>query len=256
MPPLRAGRRIRVALQLFSVRDQCEHNLPATLAAVRSFGYEGVEFAGFYGWRAPEIRRLLLDTGLTPCGSHTPLEELLGSRFDRAVAFSREIGNRNLIVPGLPEEYHSLDGWPRAAALFNRLAARLRPFGMRVGYHNHAIEFQAIDNQIPWNVFFPRTRPSVIMQVDLGNARSGGADPLALLERYPKRAWSIHVKDCLPGQPDVLLGSSDFDWPALFRVCESTAGTQWYIIEHESKDLPSLAAARESLERFGQLLRR
>lgn len=224
-----------------------------TLAAVRSFGYEGVEFAGFYGWRSPEIRELLHANSLTPCGSHTPLDQLTGDKFAETVAFNREIGNRNLIVPGLPPGYESLDGWMRAAALFNQLAERLKPFGMRIGYHNHAVEFQPMANQVPWNVFFSRAEPSVIMQVDLGNARIGGADPIARLRRYPGRAWSIHVKDWLPGQPDVLLGSSDFDWRTLCRVCETTAGTQWYIIEHESKDRPSLDAARESLQRFQRL---
>lgn len=253
IPALRARPRIPVALQLFSVRDQCERNLPQTLAGVPRIGYEGVEFAGFYGWRSREIRELLHENSLTPCGSHTPLDQLTGDKFAETVAFNREIGNRNLIVPGLPSQYESLDGWMRAAALFNQLAEQLKPFGMRVRYHNHAVEFQPVANQVPFDVFFSRTEPSVIMQVDLGNARIGGADPIAWLRRYPGRAWSIHVKDWLPGQPDVLLGSSGFDWRTLCRVCETTAGTQWYIIEHESKDRPSLDAARESLERFQRL---
>lgn len=250
-----AARTIPVALQLFSVRDKCQRDFPRTLASIRRFGYQGVEFAGFYGWRAAEVRRLLRETALIPCGSHTPLDQLTGDHFAETVAFNREIGNRILIVPGLPDEYHSLDVWERAAALFNDLADRLRPSGMRIGYHNHAVEFQAVANQIPWDVFFSRTQPSVIMQVDLGNARLGGADPIALLRHHPGRAWSIHVKDCRPGEPDLLLGSSGFDWRTLFRLCETTADTRWYVIEHESKDLPALAAAQENLKRFHQLRR-
>jgi sugar phosphate isomerase/epimerase len=116
---------------------------------------------------------------------------LLGERFSETVSFNREIGNRHLIVPGLPAESHSLDGWIRAAELFNKLADRLRPFRIRLGYHNHSIEFQPVENQIPWDAFFSRTQPSVIMQLDLGNARLAGADPIAWLRRYPGRAWSI-----------------------------------------------------------------
>ncbi len=250
---LRAQARIPAALQLFSVRDECERDLPRTLAAVRRFGYQGVEFAGFYNWSAPDLRELLRAVSLVPCGSHTPLEDLRDDRFAATVDFNRTIGNHTLIVPGLPDEYHSRDGWVRAAALFNQLAGRLRPFGMRIGYHNHALEFQPLDGETPWDLFFRQTHPSVIMQLDLGNARIAGADPVALLRRYPGRARSIHVKDYLPGHPDVLLGTSDFDWAMLFRICQTTAGTQWYIIEHESKDLPSLAAAQESLVRFQRL---
>ena len=235
------------------MRDECERHLPATLAQVRGFGYEGVEFAGFYGWRAADVRNLLRETSLKICGSHTPLADLQGDRFEATVAFNREIGNRNLIVPGLPAETHSRAGWLQAAALFNELAARLRPLGLRIGYHNHAIEFQPVDGQIPFDLFFGHTLRDVIMQVDLGNARIAGANPIAVLRRYPGRAASIHVKDYRPGQPDILLGGSGFDWAALFRVCENTAGTEWYVIEHESKDLPSLTAAQESLTRFRRL---
>lgn len=251
--PPRAERRIRTALQLFSVRDQCQRNLPGALDAIRAFGYEGVEFAGFYGRQAAEIRAWLDASSLEPCGSHTPLTELEGGRFADTVAFNREIGNRNLIVPGLAPQYHSREGWIRAAGTFNELVERLRPFGMRIGYHNHAIEFQPIQNELPFDLFFSRAEPSVIMEVDLGNARLGGADPIAVLRRYPGRAVSLHVKDCLPGRPDVMLGESNFAWPTLFRVCETVAGTEWYIIEHESKDRPSLEAARENFARFRQL---
>ena len=126
---------------------------------------------------------------------------------------------------------------------------------MRIGYHNHSVEFQPLGNQIPWDLLFRRTHPSVILQLDLGNARLGGADPIALLRRDSGRAWSIHVKNCRPGEPDLLLGSSDFDWRTLCHLCETTAGTRWYVIEHESKDLPALTAAQENLKRFRQLRR-
>jgi len=248
-----AKRDIPIALQLFSVREECQKDLRATLAAVRDFGYEGVEFAGFYGWTAGEVRKLLDAVSLAPCGSHTPLDQLLGATFDKTVEFNRAMGNRNLIVPGLPSEYHSPAGWAKAARLFNELSERLERIGMRLGYHNHSIEFQRDGDQLPWDIFFGGTRSEVTMQLDLGNARIAGADPISLLKRYPGRARSIHVKDYLPGKPDVMLGSSDFDWRALFRICEATGGTEWYIIEHESRDAPALDAAKESLGRFRRL---
>src|SRR5207253_655520 len=101
--------------------------------------------------------------------------------------------------------------------------------------------------QRPWDVFFSNTRPEVVMQLDAGNARSAGADPTTLLQQYPGRAKSVHVKDCLPGQPDVPIGTSNFDWAAFVRICQTTAGTEWYIIEHESHDVPAMEGAKESL---------
>lgn len=246
---------IPVALQLFSVRRECARDLPGVLSALRNLGYQGVEFAGFYGQSAREIKQMLKDNSLQCCGSHTPLDQLSTDNFSETVEFNRAIGNRTLIVPGLPAQYHSLAGWSQAAALFNDLSDRLGQFGMRIGYHNHAVEFAPLSGQIPWDIFFSQTRPEVIMQMDLGNARYGGADPLALLSRYPGRTKSIHVKDSVPGQPDVPLGTSDFDWRKLARLCESVAGTEWYIIEHEAHDTPGLQAAEQSLRWFHQTFR-
>ena len=144
---LEAKTKLPVGLQLFSVREQCEKDLPAVLSAVGKLGYEGVEFAGFYGRSAADIKHMLDDASLQCCGSHTPLNQLLPDKFEKTVEFNGSIGNRNLIVPGLPARYHSLQGWKEAAGLFNEISKRLDPFRMRIGYHNHAIEFQPTEGR-------------------------------------------------------------------------------------------------------------
>ncbi len=246
-----ASKTLPVGVQLFSVRRQCEEDLPGTLERISKLGYKGVEFAGFYGRSAKELKQLLEGNGLLCCGSHTPLDQLLGTQLDSTVEFHHTLGNKTLIVPGLPPHYTaSHQAWVETAALFNELSAKLQKAEMRIGYHNHAMEFQALDGEKPWDTFFGRTRPEIIMQLDLGNARLGGADPLALLERYPGRAKSIHVKDYLPGNADALIGESTFDWPKLLRLCETLAGTEWYIVEHESTDRPGVEGIEDSFRRF------
>jgi sugar phosphate isomerase/epimerase len=258
--PLAAGlaatSRVPVGLQLFSVRKECGKDLLGAIAAAGKIGYQGVEFAGFYGRNALDIRRTLDDSSLQCCGSHTPLDQLTPATFDRTVEFNRILGNRFLIVPGLSAQYHSPEGWRMAADVFNFLSNRLTPFGMSIGYHNHALEFHPdAKGVVPWDILFHNTRPEVIMQLDLGNARIAGVDPNAVLKQYPGRARSVHVKDWLPGKPDVAIGAGDFDWSTFLRICQSTAGTEWYIIEHESHDMPALQAAEQSLQRFQQIVK-
>ena len=50
-----------VALQLYSVRDELEADFEGTIAKVREFGYDGVEFAGLYGRSAEQVRKILAD---------------------------------------------------------------------------------------------------------------------------------------------------------------------------------------------------
>ena len=95
--------RIPIALQLYSVRKDCEEDLPGTLASVADMGYEGVDFAGYYGYDSKELRTMLDDLGLRAAGCHTGLPTLMGDELARTVAFNQILGNRYLIVPGLAE---------------------------------------------------------------------------------------------------------------------------------------------------------
>ena len=95
---------IPIGLQLYSVRDDCEIDLPSVLKAVGGMGYDGVEFAGYYGRTASELRQMLDDNGLKCCGTHTGLETILGDELEKTIAFNQTLGNKFLIVPGLPRE--------------------------------------------------------------------------------------------------------------------------------------------------------
>ncbi|MDZ7615772.1 MAG: twin-arginine translocation signal domain-containing protein, partial [Patescibacteria group bacterium] len=64
-------KKIPIGLQLYSVRNACAEDLPGVLKAVAKMGYSGVEFAGYHGRTAEDLRKLLDDNGLKCCGTHT-----------------------------------------------------------------------------------------------------------------------------------------------------------------------------------------
>jgi sugar phosphate isomerase/epimerase len=232
---------VPVALQLYSIREDCERDLPGTLQAVAEMGYEGVEFAGYYGRSARELHTMLDDLGLAVAGTHISLDTLLGDQLAETVAFNRALGNRFLIVPSLTEERRSShQAWLETAELFNEIAGKLGKEGMVTGYHNHTIEFAPLDGELPWDTFFGNTRQEVVMQMDLGNALHGGADPIPFLERYPGRAVTVHLKEFSKTNPQALIGAGEVRWEDAFRICETTGGTEWYIVEQESYTYPPL----------------
>ncbi len=244
-----AGARIPIGLQLYSVRGECEKDLPRTLHEVAGMGYEAVEFAGYYGRSAAELRRLLDANGLKCCGTHTGLDTLEGDALPRTVEFNQGIGNRFLIVPGIPEQRRkTAEDWKRLAALFDALADKVSPQGMRVGYHNHNVEFSPLGGSTAWDLFFGGTKKAVVMQVDIGNCIEGGADPLALLKRYPGRSATIHIKEYSKTKPDAFVGEGDVPWRAIFDECETRGGTEWYIVEYEHENQPPLPAVARCLK--------
>ena len=246
------SRRIPVALQLFSVRMQCEENLAATLARVKRIGFHGVEFAGYYNHGPAELRRLLDGEGLLCCGAHVPVELLL-DRFDSTVDFHRTMGNRSLIVPGLPASYtRSIEGWLEAARVLETLSTKLASAGMILGYHNHAVEFGLIDGKRAFDVFFQHTSPAVFCELDLGGAGFGGADPNSVLRVYPGRVRMIHAKDYTGTKPDLLIGDGEMNWKGMFRLTTPQSGVKWFVIEHDSKSR-DLADIEDSFRRFQRL---
>jgi sugar phosphate isomerase/epimerase len=243
------GKKIPIGLQLYSVRNECEKDLPGTVAAVAKMGYKAVEFAGYYGRDAKTLRKLLDDSGLKCCGTHIGLETLLGENLPKTVEFNQTLGNKFLIVPGLAEKYHnSRKAWQETADLFNELADKVKPHGMRVGYHNHTIEFQPMEGELPWDTFFGRTKPAVVMQFDTGNAMQGGGDPTVYLAKYPGRAATVHIKPFSKAKPNALIGEDELPWPEIFRLCETKGGTEWYIVEYESDAYPPLISVEKCLQ--------
>jgi len=227
--------KIPVGLELYSLRNECKTDFPGTIAAVAKMGYRGVEFAGYWGRSAREIRQMLDDHGLITCGTHTQYTDLQPDKIDATLEFNRVIGNKFVICPYMTGK--TRQEWLAKADEFNSLAVKLQPLGMSIGYHAHAHDFHQFEGQTAWDIFFGNTRPEVIMQLDTSNCRDGGADPVEVLSRYPGRARSIHIKPN-GGGPDSVIGEDKINWPAVFNICEHQGRTQWYVVEHESSQAP------------------
>jgi sugar phosphate isomerase/epimerase len=237
---------IPIALQLYSVRDDCARDLPGTLEAVAEMGYEGVEFAGYHDRSAEDLKQLLDELGLEVAGTHTGLETMLGDKLQETIEFNRILGNRYLIVPWLQRE--SKAEWLDTAATLNEIAGQLQPHGMLTGYHNHAHDFSPVEGEMPWDILFGNTAQEVLMQLDSGNALRGGADPVPVLERYPGRARTVHLKEYSATSDQALIGEGDVRWDDFFALCEGVGETEWYIVEQETYAYPPLECVAKCLE--------
>ena len=227
--------RIPVSVQLYSVRDDAKKDLAGVLKAIAKMGYDGVEFAGFYGHDAKSVKAMLDEYGLRAAGAHVGLSSLMGDELQQTIEYHAIIGNRFLIVPGLDHAFTtSRAGWLKAAKHLNDIAKHLAPHGMATGYHNHWIEFKELDGELPWDTLFGNTDPSVIMQFDTGNALLGGADAGPFLQRYPGRAHTVHLKEHSHTNDKALLGEGDVPWQYILGLCESIGATEWYVVEQES----------------------
>jgi len=248
--------RIPVALQLYSVREDCARDLSGTVAAVARMGYHGVEFAGYYERSAKELRKLLDDNGLRPAGAHIGIDVLLGDELPRTIAFHQELGNQFLVIPWVdPRKMQTRQAWADFGKRLSEIAEKLRPHGMHTGYHNHSHEFRPVEGEAPWDTLAANSSPDVVMQLDIGNAMHGGADALAHLRRWADRALTIHLKEYSRTNDQALVGEGEVPWSEVFEVCEAAGKTEWYIVEQESYPYSPLESVERCI-RFLKNLRR
>ncbi len=250
--------KIPMALQMYSIRKVAEQDLAGTLRAVADMGYDGVEFAGYYGHEAADIRRMLDDVGLRCAGAHLGVKQLQGDELVLTAEFNRTLGNDRLIIAHLPEEMRNTrEACLRSAEMLTDMSGRAAAVGARVGYHNHFTEFTPLagGELAAWDLLFQNTPDAVIMQLDTGNAMHGGADPLVYLRRYPGRAKSVHLKEYSGGYDKALVGEGDTPWAEVFELCETIGSTEWYVVEQENYALDPLECVkrcRENLAKMGR----
>ncbi|MCC6446860.1 MAG: sugar phosphate isomerase/epimerase [Armatimonadetes bacterium] len=246
--------KVPIGLQLYSVRSECEKDLPGCLKATAEAGYAGAEPWGYdgakeewMGFAAADLRKLYDDNGLKCCGMHLMTGALLGDNLARTISLNRTLGNRFLIVAADKPRMSSVEGIKELAGILNDVSEKLKPLGMETGYHAHPFDFEIIEGEIAWYRLFSATGPEVVMQMDIGNCVGGGGDPIAALRKFPGRARTVHLKD-YGGGPDSVIGEGKADWPLIFDLCEKDHATEWYVVEEGSASGFGFEIPRRSLE--------
>jgi len=254
------AKKLPIGLQLYTIGGAMRKDPAGSLAKVAQLGFKGVEFAGYPSQDAKEVRKMLDDNGLKCCGSHVGINSLKGDSFANTVEFAKTIGNTRLIAPSLFRNFSGdaekdkkmIDDM---ADSVSEIADKLKPEGLRTGFHCHPGEFRKVGDSTVWDIFFARAKKEVIMQCDLGHMGSAGVDPVAYLTKYPGRASTVHVKPSAKNKHGGLVGDSDDDlkWPEIFKACETVGGTEWYIVEYDGGSMEKAEKTFELLRKWGKV---
>jgi sugar phosphate isomerase/epimerase len=229
----------QIALQLYTVRRLLATDVPGTLRAVSDAGYRAVELAGLPPMEATDLARHLRDTNLMAVSAHRGIDEL--RRDVRAIAEGLEaVGCRRVIVPWLPEEERrTADAVRRWAVELGGFARTLQARGIRLGYHNHAFEFDPLDGTTVWEVLTAELPPEVDLELDVFWAAVGGRDPVTEIRAVSGRVRLLHMKDRAAGpEPrDAPPGEGTLPFPAIVAAGRA-AGVDWYVVEQDEPNDP------------------
>lgn len=180
-------------IQLYSVRDLAQNDYEQALKKVAEMGYKMVEPAGFFGHDSATVAGWLKKYGLTVCGTHTGIDAIVND-FDAIVAYHKAIGTDKIIIPAA--DFSTKEKVDSFIDKVNSLIPRLEKEGMKLYFHNHAVEFLPNnDGIIPHKELQART--SILFEIDTYWAFAAGLDAVAVLEELKDRTPIIHLKDGL-----------------------------------------------------------
>ncbi len=247
---------IPVGLELYSVRNALKQDPTGTVRAVAAMGYQCVEFyAPYFDWtesQTKDMRKLLDDLGIHCYSTHNDSSYLGPENISRARDLNLILGCKYVVMASSHEK-SGLDGWKTVADSLNSAAEKLEPSGLKAGYHNHQAEFTPEGGVRPIEVLARNTKPSVMLQLDVGTCIEAGSDPVAWIRANPGRIRSLHLKEWSPEKGkaySVLFGEGVANWKAIFVAAESVGGAEYYLIEQEGSRFSELDTAKKCLEAF------
>ncbi|GGI97832.1 sugar phosphate isomerase [Alicyclobacillus cellulosilyticus] len=248
----------KVGVQLYTLRDVLQDDFAGTLRKVAEMGFDGVEFAGYGGYTAPQLRALCDELGLEPVSSHVPLD-VLESKLDEALAYAKELGLRHIACPwSPPERRNSRAAYQALADSLNRIGTACHEAGILFSYHNHAFEFDTFDGEYGLDLLLQWTQPSFVgAELDMYWVEYAGESAKAYLRKYAGRCRFLHVKDMAADEQRSFaeVGSGSLDVPGILEVAAET-GVEWLIIEQDVCQQPPLDSVRQSYAYVSRLLGR
>lgn len=253
---VRASAAIPVGLELYSVRNELKKDPEGTVRAVAKMGYQGVEFyAPYFEWtetQTKQMRNLLDDLGIRCFSTHNDSSSLNSENIRRARDMNLILGSKYVVMAS-SDPKPGLDGWKAVADSLNFAADQLESSGLKVGYHNHQREFIPVENQRPIEILAKNTKPSIMLQLDVGTCLEAGSEPVAWIRANPGRIRSLHLKDWSPEPAKgytVLFGEGATDWKDVFAAAESGGGVEYYLMEQEGSRFSELDTAQRCLQAF------
>ena len=246
-----------IAAQMYTVREftKTPKDIAASLAKLRSIGYEAVQLSALGPIETEELAKMLQGEGLTAAATHISWERLRSAP-EAVIEEHRILGCKHVALGSMPGEYRNEEGVVRFAKEASEVALRLAEAGLTFSYHNHSFEFERFGRRKLMQALMEESDPSLGMEIDTYWVQHGGGDPAAWIRKAKGRIPIVHLKDMtMKGREQLMaeVGEGNLNWPAILEACRD-AGVEWYCVEQDicQRDpFESLAISLRNLREMG-----
>ncbi len=271
-----------VGYQVYSAREDAAKDLLGVLKQIAAMGYDGVEFAGFYGHTAEEVKAMLDETGLVAISGHQAIPATVEEMFS-TIAFYKTIGCKFLAVPYLEESKRpGADGFAKTLCQIYKFGKLCQEAGIQLLYHNHDFEFVKLSGEYGFDFIYDAIPEDILKtEIDCCWVKYSGEDPAAYIRKYSGRAPIVHLKDFVgvkkgDKSPYALISADgsgnddakadkdvEFEFRPVGYGCQDVAslinagleaGAGWFIVEQDQwYNRTALEAAKMSIDTIKKL---
>ncbi|HTQ64513.1 MAG TPA: sugar phosphate isomerase/epimerase [Puia sp.] len=257
-----------VGLQLFTLFNTIDKDVPGSLKKISEIGYKEIESAfsmkgGYYGMKPKEFAALAKDSGLSWQSHHVmgtpfkmppggirmpgadttkritnlPAMRTLKDNSQELVDEAAEGGIKYLVCASIA--LGTLDEIKSSLEVLNKAGEAAKKAGLTLCYHNHTHEFENVEGQVPYDMLLSQTSPDLLkMELDLGWATKAGADPVELFKKNPGRFPLWHVKDISADKKEPTeVGTGIVNFKRIFANAKSS-GMKHFFVEQDGAPKP------------------
>lgn len=197
-------KRLPVAVQVYSIRDDAERDFMGTMKQVKAIGYDGVELAGLYRYSPEQIRDCLREVGLTAISAHVPYQELVAD-METAIDKYITIGCEYITVPYLTEEYRpGKEKFEEVVENMKKIGEVCKSKNVVLLYHNHDFEFARMeDGRYALDYLYDTVSADKLQtEIDTCWVKVSGVNPAEYIKKYAGRCPLVHLKDYVGKKSD------------------------------------------------------
>lgn len=230
-------------LQLYSVRDYTEKDFIGTIKRIAEYGYKGVEFAGYGGLTASELKNLLNQTGLEATSTHIGIESLINNT-DAEIEYAKELDMKYIVCP-----YADIKTEEDTLIIANELSKiieKCRKNQIKLAYHNHSHEFVKDGNKFLLDILFENA-PDLEFELDVFWTAYAGVDVIPYMNKLQNRVPLIHLKEISGDKTNVDIGKGILDFRSIVKTAKEL-GAKRFIVEQEAYEVNSMESAKNNID--------
>lgn len=236
-----------VGLQLYSLRNQFKMDVSNTLGLINEWGITKIEGGETYDMPLEDFKALLAENDLEMVSIGAGFDDLEND-VDKVIKNAKDFGAKYVMCAWVPHDDNKwdLEETKHATEVFNKAGKILKKNGLVLAYHPHGYEFRPYRSGTLFD-YMAKNATDFTFELDVFWAQHGGADPLALMKKYPKKFTLLHLKDMEKGiegnntgheedDTNVVLGTGQIDIAGIVAEAKKL-GIEYMFIEDESKNV-------------------